>query len=193
MFCDYIGKRGEDYTVTVRRADKDVEERKTNWRTTSGKVLLFFDDVLVSASGNIDAASLSKLGPWDLNELVKTNDQYLTGFVTEKYQIKLMAGFEAAKKYTKSRIESAIRSDIGGDRQIVDAYETNYYDIQFKHILLPVYVSTYQYKDKRYNFYVNGKNGKLIGKRPYSAMKIIIRILWFFAILAILCLLAMLV
>lgn len=100
-----------------------------------------------------------------MKERVKTNNQYLSGFVTEKYRAKLMAGFQAAKKYTKSKIESAIRSDIGGDRQIVDTYETNYYDIQFKHILLPVYVSTYQYKDKRYHFYVNGSNGKLIGNR----------------------------
>lgn len=95
-----------------------------------------------------------------MKELVKTNDHYLIGFVAEKYRAKLMAGFQAAKKYTKSKIESAIRSDIGGDRQIVDTYETNYYDIQFKHILLPVYVSTYQCKDKRYHFYVNGRNGK---------------------------------
>jgi hypothetical protein len=48
----------------------------------------------------------------------------------------------------------------------------------FKHILLPVYVSSYRYNGKEYNFFVNGETGALSGKRPYSFWKI------FFAILA---------
>lgn len=50
----------------------------------------------------------------------------------------------------------------------------------FKHILLPVYISTYKFKGKRYNFFVNGESGELSGNRPYSFWKI------FFTVLAVL-------
>ena len=53
-------------------------------------------------------------------------------------------------------------------------------DETFKHILLPVYVSAYNFKGKRYNFFVNGQTGVLHGSRPYSFWKI------FFLVLAIL-------
>ena len=47
----------------------------------------------------------------------------------------------------------------------------------FKHILLPVYVSSYRYNGKEYNFFVNGETGTVSGSRPYSFWKI------FFAVL----------
>lgn len=173
----YTGERGDNYTVTEGSGDNRRTVTKTRWHYVSGQVSLFFDDVMVPASGNIDTASLTKLEPWDTKELIKTNDQYLSGFVTEKYKIKLREGFQFAKERIDDWINDAVRSDIGGDHQRVNSVDTSYNNIQFKHILLPVYVSSYRYNDKLYNFYVNGRNGKLIGQRPYSAIKIAMAII----------------
>lgn len=70
-----------------------------------------------------------------------------------------------------------VRRDIGGDRQDIRSMDMKLFNVKFKHILLPIYVSSYMYKNKTYTFYVNGVTGKLSGERPYSAWKI------FFAIL----------
>ena len=48
----------------------------------------------------------------------------------------------------------------------------DYNDITFKHILLPVWLSSYRYKDKVYRFLVNARTGEVQGERPYSAAKI---------------------
>ena len=53
----------------------------------------------------------------------------------------------------------------------------------FKHILLPVYVSSYRYNGKEYNFFVNGETGTISGSRPYSFWKIFFAVV--FAILLI--------
>jgi hypothetical protein len=47
-----------------------------------------------------------------------------------------------------------------------------YLDIAFKHILLPIWLSSYRYADKTYRFVVNGQTGSVQGERPWSAWKI---------------------
>ncbi|RLD30735.1 MAG: DNA helicase PriA, partial [Bacteroidetes bacterium] len=67
--------------------------------------------------------------------------------------------------------------DIGGDTQRISSLDMSLSEETFKHILLPVFVSAYTFKRKRYNFFVNGQTGALSGKRPYSFWKIFLFIL----------------
>jgi len=60
--------------------------------------------------------------------------------------------------------------------------ETAHSRVRFKHILLPLYVGSFEYRKKAYPFQVNGQTGEVRGKRPYSFWKI------FFLVLAILAL-----
>ena len=81
-------------------------------------------------------------------------------------------GFEIAKGIADPEIRDLIRRDIGGDEQRIISINTQYNDITFKHLLLPVFVSAYKYKDKLYQFLVNGRTGEVQGQRPYSWIKI---------------------
>ena len=49
---------------------------------------------------------------------------------------------------------------------------TQYDNLTFKHILLPIWINAYRYGDKSYRFVVNGRTGEVQGERPYSAIKI---------------------
>ena len=69
-------------------------------------------------------------------------------------------------------IEGTIRSDIGGDEQRIHSAATRYSNITFKHILLPVWMSAYRYRDKIYRIVINARTGEVQGERPYSAWKI---------------------
>lgn len=164
----YTGASGDDYTVTEGSGDDEREVTKTSWTNTFGTVRVDFDDIITPASGNISPEGLAELEPWDFRELVKVNDQYLSGFITEKYTIPLQQGFTDAKTRMENRISKAIREEIGGDRQRIYTCDTQYDDIQFKHIMVPVYVSSYRYKEKIYHFYINGRNGKIYGESPTS-------------------------
>jgi hypothetical protein len=74
-------------------------------------------------------------------------------------------------------IRRDIERDIGGDRQRIHAVETRYADIRFKHILLPVWISAFRFRDRVYRFLVNGRTGEVQGERPYSAWKIAFAVL----------------
>ena len=173
----YIGLRGEHYYVTETYRDSQGKTQtrsvqRTAWYPASGHVNNNFDDVLVCASHSLPSDLTRELEPWDLHELVDYNDKFLAGFVTESYQTELKRGFEEAKGRMQPVIEESIRRDIGGDVQQIHSMNTQYDDITFKHLLLPLWISAYKYKNKTYRFTVSARTGEVQGERPYSAWKI---------------------
>ncbi|MBK9283569.1 MAG: hypothetical protein IPM51_04535 [Sphingobacteriaceae bacterium] len=186
---DYSGLRGEHYYVTETYKDSEGKThtrqvQRTNWYPASGHVNNNFDDVLVCASHSLPQKLVQELEPWDLPELIAYDDKFLAGFVTESYQTELKAGFDEAKVRMQPIIESSVRSDIGGDVQQIHTINTNYNDITFKHILLPLWISAYKYNNKVYRFTVNARTGEVQGERPYSAWKIFFFCLAIVAIIA---------
>lgn len=177
---NYIGQRGEHYYVTEsytttengKSVSKTRQVQRTRWHSTSGHVNKFFDDILTVATKSLPKKYIYELEPWDLENLVPFDKNYLSGFIAEKYQIELEDGFEIAKDIAGDKIRELVRRDIGGDEQRITTLNTNYKNISFKHLLLPVYVSAFKFKDKIYQFLVNGRTGEVQGQRPYSWIKI---------------------
>ncbi|MCD7976318.1 MAG: hypothetical protein LUG51_03865 [Tannerellaceae bacterium] len=181
---NYMGQRGDTYTTTVGSGKNRRTVTRTRWSFRSGHVSLFFDDVMVPASRLITHPIMDKIQGWDTKNLVETDPKFLSGFTTEKYIVTLKNGFQTAKAIMDTAIRSAVKRQIGGDRQRILSCKTQYNDIKFKLILLPVYMSSYMYGNKLYHFYVNGRTGKIHGDRPYSPVKITLAVIA--AILAIL-------
>jgi LSD1 subclass zinc finger protein len=182
--CDtvsrYVGERGEDYITTEtyteyengRPVERTREVTRTRWWPAAGTVKDQFDDILVLASNSLPSRCRDHLEPWDLKSLLPYQDEFLSGFVTEMYQIDLPGGFETAKQIMAPAIRQTVEQDIGGDHQRILSVNTRYNDITFKHILLPLWISAYSLRGKTYRFLVNARTGKVAGERPYSAWKI---------------------
>jgi len=176
----YVGERGdyyytsESYTTTEngRTVTRTRQVRHTRWTPASGSVGNNFDDILILASKSLPREYADRLAPWDLAGLVPYGDEYLSGFRAESYQVSLPQGFEAAKGIMAPVIEATIRSDIGGDEQRIHSAETRYRNISFKHILLPVWISAYRFREKIYRILINARTGEVQGERPFSAWKI---------------------
>lgn len=183
----YSGMRGDHYYVTETYTDSQGKRqtrqvRKTRWTPASGTVYNKFDDVLIVASHSLPEKMAHDLEPWDLHELKAFNDKYLSGFVSESYQVNLKEGFEKAKGRMDGPIRSSVRSDIGGDEQQILSLNNQYNDIKFKHILLPVWLSAYRYNDKVYRFMINARTGEVQGERPWSTAKILLLVLGIIAV-----------
>lgn len=176
----YRGERGTHYYVTQtyttqvngKTVTKTRQVRKTRWRSVSGTVQNMFDDVLVRAGSALPHAMAEELEPWDLHSLVSFNTDYLSGFRAETYTTGLRDGFTFANGKMTPVIQDTIRRDIGGDEQRIHKMHPQYRDVSYKHILLPIWMSSYQYKGKSYRFLVNGRTGEVQGDRPYSWVKI---------------------
>jgi hypothetical protein len=172
----YTGQRGQVYYEQERYVedgrDKVRQVERVRWSPVSGQVTVQFNDVLVSASGSVPKHFVHGLMPWNLNLLAAYNEDFVTGFTVEAYQLGLEPGFGQAQVEMEVGIREAICRDIGGDRQTIDGMEPHYSDIAFKHILLPIWLSSYRYADKTYRFIVNGQTGAVQGERPWSPWKI---------------------
>ena len=178
---EYTGQRGTHYTVTESYTTTDSEGKtvqktrqvtKTRWNWVSGRVNRHFDDILVIGSNNLPRKYTRKLEPWDLENLVEFDHSYLSGFLSETYSIGLKEGFLTAKELMEPKIREDIRYDIGGDEQRISSMNTDYSGIKFKHILLPLWISSFKFRDKIYNFLVNARTGEVQGERPWSIVKI---------------------
>ena len=194
----YIGEQGIDFTETEEYEEKDdngntvVRTRtivRTVWYPVSGVVNNAFDDILIIASKSLPRANTDKLEPWDLQNLVPFNPDFLSGYKTECYQTDLREGFEEARGRMEGPIEQSILADIGGNHQRIFSKQTQYDHITFKHILLPIWISSYRYQGKVYRFMVNGRNGHVQGERPYSWIKIVLAVLGAIALIVIIILL----
>ncbi len=179
---NYSGARGEHYYETETYTDSDGksqsrEVQKTRWYNVSGRLSRFFDDILVMASRSLPQKYIDKLEPWDLDKLHPYDPKFMTGFRSEAYQIDLKEGFEIGKKKMENQISQDVKNDIGGDEQKIYKMNVLYSNITFKHLLLPIWISAYRYKDKVYRFMINGRTGKVSGERPYSWIKITLAIL----------------
>ncbi|WP_432798039.1 hypothetical protein [Poriferisphaera sp. WC338] len=182
---EYTGQRGEDYwtteSYTTMENGKSVRKtrrvKKIRWYPASGTVYVPFNDVLVVASKSLPEKYVHELEPWDLDQLVSYQDEFVKGFVSECYQVDLPSGFERAKELMEPNIRSAIRSDIGGDHQRISWTHSQYNDITFKHVLLPVWMSAYRYNEKVYRVVVNARTGEVQGERPWSWVKITLAVL----------------
>ena len=93
------------------------------------------------------------------------------------YDIPLRDGFEQAQKQIASALYSDVCNRIGGDVQRVTSIDTEYGALTYKHLLLPVWMLTYKYKDKPFQVLVNAASGEVQGQRPYSWIKITLFVL----------------
>jgi DNA-directed RNA polymerase subunit RPC12/RpoP len=178
---NYTGQRGEHYYETETYYERDAQGNQvqrtrqvqhTRWYPASGTVLGAFDDLLIPATRSLSTDHLAALEPWGLEQLKPYDPAFLSGFKAQRYQVDLAEGFDSAKEAIAPTIEGDVRSDIGGDEQRIESLDTDYYNVTFKHLLLPVYAGAYQYNGKLFQIVVNGRTGEIQGDRPYSVWKI---------------------
>jgi DNA-directed RNA polymerase subunit RPC12/RpoP len=176
----YTGQRGDNYSVTktrtVTRNGKTVRETyqdtEIRWRPASGTVSRDFDDMLVVGSKSLPRELAEELEPWDLGNLVTYADEYLSGFTAERYQVDVRSGWVRAQERMETVIRRDVERDIGGDHQRIHTLDTTNSNITFKHVLLPMWICSYHYKEKIYRFLVNARTGEVQGQRPWSWVKI---------------------
>jgi DNA-directed RNA polymerase subunit RPC12/RpoP len=192
----------ESYQTTNSNGERVTQTRtQTRWTNVSGTVSFFHDDVLVPASGTYNAggknanaqsararqalaqipggfgsalmgAFSNELRTWNTKELVPYQEEYITGFQAEAYQVGLKEGFAQGRQIIDAKVRSLVEQDIGGDHQRISSLNTDYTHLTFKHILLPVWMSAYIFKGKTYRFMVNGQTGEVQGESPKSGWKI---------------------
>lgn len=188
---NFTARAGYDRIVK----DKDGNRKTvTDWRHVSGIYQEFFDDVTVMASKRQTDSGVRACEPFDFSKLVPYSPQVVAGFIAERYSIGLKEGWESAQKTIQSRLHSDISSYVrrhwNASRADSVRFSTLYSNITYKYLLVPTWISSFKYKDKVYQFAVNGQTGKVGGKAPVSVWRVLIAIALGIALIALLAYLA---
>ena len=173
------GGRRRIVTYTVRVNGKTQTRTRTviDWYPVSGGREMYLDDTPFCASDSVDEKMLTKLGAFSTKTLNTYNPAYLAGFTAERYTIGLSDGFARVRPGMETRMENAIKGSLGYDTYRGMRYSHAHRRVTFKHILLPVWLSSYRFSGKVYRFMVNGETGKVAGKAPLSPLKIALAVL----------------
>lgn len=155
-----------------RTVTRTRQVRKTRWVPAWGERDDVYDDLLVPASKGLSDALLAELGGFDTKALVPYRPEYLLGWRAEEYQVDLADGWELGKQRIDALQRARCSGDVPGDTQRGLRVRNTIDDVRWKHVLLPVWSLTYRYGTRRYAVLVNGQSGKVVGKAPWSWIKI---------------------
>ena len=183
-FTNYSGERGDAYYIEVQREvyiNGKVQvvtelERHINWSYVSGSTHRDFYDILINSKSDLPDI-VKQVYNFDLNRLMLYNPAFLSGFESFEYNRELEICYKEAKEYMNSVIYSDVLYSIGGDEQRVHSIDSNFNKEVFEVTMLPIWMSSFNYKSKEYNIAINGVTGEIFGERPYSYTKIFITIL----------------
>lgn len=164
----YRGERGTYYYTGSGRNRR----RRIRWTPASGRVARRFDDLLVMAAQSLPRRYVRALEPWRLADLQPYSADFLSGFRAEGYTVSLKDGAAIAHERMDEVIRGDVRRAIGGDVQRIHTISTDHANEMFKHLLLPIWVAAYRYRDRSYRFVVNAQTGQVRGERPWSWIKI---------------------
>lgn len=190
VHSDWTAERGWYYQeVEVYEAfengERVMRERtvtKTRWESASGWRRDHYDDVLVCASRGIPGELVDQMTTFDTRRLLPYAAGYLVGWRAESYALDLPDAWRKGQTKIASEQEGRCARDIGGDTHRGLSATHRYANETFKHILLPVYVAAYRYRDKPFQVLVNGQTAEVVGKAPWSFWKIAALVLFALAI-----------
>ncbi len=168
----YAGQRGDNYTVTVGSGDNRRTETRTRWSHRSGNVRNRFDDLTVLANEGFEPKHVHALEPWPTQGAQPFSPEFLAGHLCRTYDKDVGECFTEAEQRMKNEIQATVRRDIGGDKQRIDSIDTDFRDLTFKHLLLPIWLLTVNFSGKPFQTFINGTTGEVHGDYPWSKVKI---------------------
>lgn len=175
--CEYHAEGGKHRKVKEKDSNgNEVEKTVTDWYPVNGRVKEEFDDVLVKASKNLKPSLLESIEPYNTKELVSYEPTYLSGYGAECYTVSLEDAHKEARDKMENELRSKSRKDVLRKYDEVRnlSVDIDYDDETYKHIMIPVYATAYNYKGNTYPVLINGQTGKICGNYPKSKAKIAI-------------------
>jgi len=183
-FSQYTAEYGIRRTV---RSSNGNTTTVTDWYRTAGTHKQFINDQLVIGTDRHQEYYIRKIEPFDTSNSIEYKPEYVAGFVSERYSVGPKSAWEKAKEYIRTKLRSAIRSKVKAENHADDVrslnMKTTFDNVTYKYLMLPVWISSFKYNGKVYQFYVNGQTGKVGGKSPISPYKVAIAIILGIALL----------
>ncbi|MCI5595294.1 MAG: hypothetical protein MR380_00980 [Lachnospiraceae bacterium] len=170
---DYYGKiHAEGECVNTRfSSDSENDYTHRDYYYVCRDIEAQFVKVPADAAEKMDDTIMDKLEPFDYGELKPFQMEYLSGFLSERYNMEA----EALEKRIEKRIDTYLNDFL---KEELHRYEEKHVKEnvilekeKVRYVLLPVWMLNYRYQGKGYCFALNGQTGKIVGDLPVSKGK----------------------
>lgn len=133
---------------------------------------IFVEGIPADGSSKIEDALMEAIEPFNYNDAKDFSMSYLSGFFADKYDIDKQGMFPRIRTRATEASKSVIKSSFSGYSSVSTSNETHIIEkTDWQYMLLPVWFMTYKYKDKVYEFALNGQTGKIAGTPPLDKGK----------------------
>jgi hypothetical protein len=182
VHCPWTADAGYYYYVDVPGRDAKGrlvmrQERRVRWEPAAGVVDTFFDDEAVPGTQGLPLDLLKKVEPFPTSEVVTYDTAFLSGHVVEHYQVVLLDAAQRSLEQMHAKLLALCGQQVPGDTYRNLQIAPEYSGRTFKHVLVPVWLLTYDYGTKAYQVIVNGYTGAIAGRHPFSVWKIALAVL----------------
>lgn len=126
-----------------------------------------FEHIPMDASSKANNEIMESIEPYDYSQLTKFDPAYLTGFLSDKYDVEANAGEERIRQRVSRSMDEMIAASCVGYTTVLPMDKNlRITHSKAKYVLLPVWILTSKYKGKEYTFAMNAQTGKMTGTFP---------------------------
>ena len=176
-YSTYNARIGKRHTRVVGSGKNRRTQTYIVWRHVSGELNEFFNDVMVNADKSFSQKALNKLAPFNDSTIKEYSSEYLTGYVARRSDKEIEGCWDEAKGIMDVAIRSHILSRYNYDVVDYCNVSTTHSNVTYKYVLLPIYILNFKFRKKLYSINVNGNSGKVYGKTPISALRVLLAVL----------------
>ncbi len=181
VLCPWNAEAGHYYytTETYREGGRTRtrQVRHVRWVPAAGQIEHFFDDEPVPGTRGVSHSLLVQVEPFPTKELKPYDTAFLSGFVVEHYQVVLFDAAKRSQDAMHAKLTAMCGAQVPGDTYRNLQIRPVYSGQTFKHILVPVWLLTYNFGAKSFQVVVNGVTGRMAGDYPKSFWKIALLVL----------------
>lgn len=143
-----------------------------------------YQKILSEATSKFSSVLLKSVEPYDITQLVPYDHAYLIGFLSQTYDISCSKAFENIQESISLSVLKEVSTRLKYDCSSVTPFNTFDTHInKYYYVLLPVWMFSVNYNNKKYKVFINGQTAKISGTFPISYIKLILFFILLFPIL----------
>ena len=150
-----------DYQYTERRYYKVVRDG-----------IIGFNHIPVDGSSKMDDNLMESIEPFDFKEAKEFNHAYLTGYLSDKYDVsKEVCERRANERIRQETIDCFSKTVVGYNSFVITGTSLSLKNSKVSYALYPSWILNTSFEKQKFKFALNAQTGKLVGNLPCSKLK----------------------
>lgn len=145
--------------------------KEKKWVECQDEEYLLKGEIVIPATLKLEPMWEEQTSRYDLKKAVEYNDEYLSNWPAETYQISVADASLKAREIAFQDEKNRIAEGLSGQFEDLFLSSSKLRVDSYKLILLPVWIITYVHLERGYRVTINGQTGEVIGEMPSTGIR----------------------